>query len=198
MISLIKPEPDFKVVGEAGSVAEAVQAAKETKPDVVLLDYGLPDGTGLEATKAILKIHPDASIIFLTVHEADDELFAAIRSGAKGYLLKDIPIAKMFQALRGIRLGQAPISRRMTSHVLAEFARSEQPRAYEADAFNLLTPRELDVLRLVAQGTKNQEIADHLFISVNTVKNHIHNMLEKLKLRDRYELANYANERGLA
>lgn len=197
LVSLIKPQPDFDVVGEAGSVAEAIQLANDLKPDLVLMDFGLPDGTGLDATKAILEIHPDANIVFLTVHEADDDLFAAIRYGAKGYLLKNVPVSKMLQALRGMGRGEAPLSREMTSRVLAELARSEKPQPHQKDAFSLLTSRELEVLRLIARGATNQQIADELFISVNTVKNHVHNMLEKLELKDRYELADYAGEHGL-
>jgi len=197
LVSLIKPQPDFEVVGEAGSVAEAIQLANDLKPDLVLMDFGLPDGTGLDATKAILEVHPDTKIVFLTVHEADDDLFAAIRYGAKGYLLKNVPVSKMLQALRGMGRGEAPLSREMTSRVLAELARSEKLQPHQKDAFSLLTSRELEVLRLIARGATNQQIADELFISVNTVKNHVHNMLEKLELKDRYELADYAGEHGL-
>ena len=127
LVSLFTTQPGFEVIGEAGTVAEAISLSRELKPNLILMDYGLPDGTGLEATQAILAEHPDTNIIFLTVHEAEDDLFAAIRSGAKGYLLKNIPVAKMIDAIKGMMRGEAPISREMTSQILAEFARNRRP-----------------------------------------------------------------------
>jgi DNA-binding NarL/FixJ family response regulator len=102
LVSLLVSQPDFEVIGEAGTVAEAISLSQELKPDLILMDYGLPDGTGLDATQAILGENPDINIVFLTVHEADDDLFAAIRYGAKGYLLKNIAVGKMVDALRGM------------------------------------------------------------------------------------------------
>ena len=197
LVSLLVSQPDFEVIGEAGTVAEAISLSQELKPDLILMDYGLPDGTGLEATRAILGENPDISIVFLTVHEADDDLFAAIRYGAKGYLLKNIAVGKMVDALRGMARGEAPLSRKMTSQVLTEFARTQSQDEDDILSEGLLTPRELDVLAEICTGSSNKEIGDKLFISPNTVKNHIHNMLEKLGLSNRHELANYAAKRGL-
>ncbi len=197
LVSLLVSQPDFEVIGEAGTVAEAISLSQELKPDLILMDYGLPDGTGLEATRAILGENPDINIVFLTVHEADDDLFAAIRYGAKGYLLKNIAVGKMVDALRGMVRGEAPLSRKMTSQVLTEFARTQSPDGDDMLSEGLLTPRELEVLAEICTGSSNKEIGDKLFISPNTVKNHIHNMLEKLGLSNRHELANYAAKRGL-
>lgn len=196
LVSLLGPQPDFEVVGEAGSVQEAVLIAQKLEPDLVLMDYGLPDGTGTEATEAILSKKPDTKIVFLTIHDEDDELFAAIRSGAKGYLLKNVPVSKMLDALRGLACGEAPISREMTSRILEEFAKSENGYQ-DGTALSQLTPRERDVLREISTGASNREIAERLFISVNTVKVHVHNLLEKLELRDRRELAEYAAQHRL-
>ncbi len=197
LVSLLASQPDFEVIGEAGTVADAITLSRELKPDLILMDYGLPDGTGLDATRAILSDNPEINIVFLTVHETDDDLFAAIRYGAKGYLLKNIAVGKMVEALRGMARGEAPLSRQMAGRVLHEFSRTRAPADDEVESVYLLTPRELDVLAEICTGASNKEIGDKLFISANTVKNHIHNMLEKLGLTNRFELANYAAKRGL-
>jgi two-component system nitrate/nitrite response regulator NarL len=197
LVSLLASQPDFEVIGEAGTVADAIELSRELKPDLILMDYGLPDGTGLDATRAILSENPEINIVFLTVHETDDDLFAAIRYGAKGYLLKNIAVGKMVEALRGMARGEAPLSRQMTGRVLHEFSRTRAPTDDEVESVYLLTPRELDVLAEICTGSSNKEIGDKLFISANTVKNHIHNILEKLGLTNRFELANYAAKRGL-
>jgi DNA-binding NarL/FixJ family response regulator len=191
LASLLNAQPDFSVVGQAGSVGEAIILARELCPDLILMDFGLPDGTGLEATQAILAERPTTMIVFLTVHEQDERLFAAIRSGAKGYLLKNVPVAKLLAHLRGLERGEAAISPTMTSHILGEFARMSP--AHESSQVEAeLTARELDVLRLLAAEASNREIADRLCISENTVKNHVGNILAKLDLRNRREAASFA------
>lgn len=197
LVSLFKPQPDFQVVGEAGSVAEAVSACRRLKPDLVLMDYTLPDGTGPEATRSILSENPSVGIVFLTIHEDDEQLFAAIQSGACGYLLKNVPVAKMMEALRGLRRGEAPLSREMTGRLVAHMAHLAEPGSKSAGSSALLTRREVDVIRMVAKGSSNQEIAGALFVSINTVKNHIHNMLEKLGMKNRRDLTSYAIQSGL-
>jgi len=164
------------------------------KPDMILMDFTLPDGTGADATRQILGEHPDCKIVFLTMSEEDEDLFAAIRSGAKGYLLKNMQPRKLVAALRGVQRGESALSRSMTVRLMEEFShtkKSEYPQE------TTLTRREIDVLRALASGLSNQEIAAHLFISENTVKYHVHSILEKLNLRDRKEAANYAREHGL-
>jgi two-component system NarL family response regulator len=197
LVSLLETQPDISVAGEAGRVSEAIGMARELEPDLILMDFGLPDGTGLEATQAILAEQPEAKIVFLTVHEQDDRLFAAIRSGAKGYLLKNVPVSKLLDYLRGVERGEAAVSPAMTSHILDEFARlgsGPDPGPAELDE---LTTREVEVLQEVARGATNREIADRLCISENTVKNHVGNILAKLNLRNRREAAGFARRHGL-
>lgn len=197
LISLFEPQPDFEVVGEAGSVEEAIQVVRSTHPDLILMDYGIPGGSGIDATRAILAEHPETSIVFLTVHEGDDELFGAIRSGAKGYLLKNIPVSKMLAALRGMLRGEAPLSRAMTGRLLAAITTAATSSSQHGMRTTTLTEREIQVLQQMATGATNQEIADRLFVSVNTVKNHVHNILEKLDLHDRRTAVRYAREHDL-
>ncbi|HSQ25901.1 MAG TPA: response regulator transcription factor [Anaerolineales bacterium] len=191
MISLLRSVPEFEIVGEAGSVSEAVHKASLLKPDMILMDFSLPDGTGLDATRRILANLPDTKIVFLTVHDSDEELFAAIRYGAKGYLLKNIPVHQMIKALKGMVYGQAPISREMTTRLIEEFAKSSSQTSSALMPVDLLSSRELQIAQAVAEGATNQEIGQRFFISANTVKNHIHNILKKLKLKNRHELARY-------
>jgi len=197
LASLFAPQPDFEVVGAAGSVGEAIEGARRTRPDLILMDYGLPGGSGIDATRAILADHPEASIGVRTGHEGDDELFGAIRSGAKGYLLKNIPVSKMLTALRGMMRGEAPLSRAMTGRLLGALSNSGSLPVQKSGKFTRLTSREIEILQAMANGATNQEIADRLFISVNTVKNHVHSILEKLGLSDRRKAVKYAREHGL-
>jgi DNA-binding NarL/FixJ family response regulator len=197
LVSLLGSQPDFNVVGQAGSVPEAIAMARELQPDLVLMDFGLPDSSGLEATQAILADRPETSIVFLTVHEEDDRLFAAIRGGAKGYLLKNVPVSKLLTYLRGVKRGEAAISRAMTSRILTEFSRLEPPRNRDESEVGDLTVREVEVLHELAKGATNREVADHLFITENTVKNHVRSILSKLHLRNRREATSFALHHGL-
>lgn len=194
---MLNGQPDIEVVGQAGTVADAVRLARELCPDLVLMDFGLPDGSGLEATQAILAERPDTSIVFLTVHDQDDRLFAAIRAGAKGYLLKNVALSNLLAYLRGIEQGEVAISLTMTSQIFKEFLRLRPPtEASTLDGVEL-TWREEEVLRELAAGATNQEIAEHLVIAENTVKVHVHHILSKLNLRNRREAINYARNHGL-
>jgi two-component system, NarL family, nitrate/nitrite response regulator NarL len=194
LAAIIRSETDIEIMGQAGSVQEAIELVKTLKPDLVLMDFGLPDGTGADATRAILKEYPQCKIIFLTMSEEDEHLFAAIRSGAKGYLLKNMRPSKLISTLRSVQQGESALSRSMTLRLMEELARTkETPRTGDPT----LTRREMEVLRELAAGVSNQEIAQHLFISENTVKYHVHSILEKLNLSDRRDAAIYARERGL-
>jgi DNA-binding NarL/FixJ family response regulator len=197
LVSLLKAQPDITVVGEAGCVDEAIAMARELGPDLVLMDFGLPDGTGLDATQTILADQPEINIVFLTVHEQDDRLFAAIRSGAKGYLLKNVPVSKLLAYLRGVEYGEAAISGAMASRILDEFARLGPGRESGQAEVGELTSREIAILKELATGATNREIASRLFISENTVKNHVGNILAKLNLRNRREAASFAQRHGL-
>jgi DNA-binding NarL/FixJ family response regulator len=194
LIAIVRSAPDVEVVGQAGSVSEAIELIRTIKPDIILMDFGLPDGTGADATRAILKEYPECKIVFLTMSEDDDNLFDAIRSGARGYLLKNLHPAKLISTLRSVQQGESALSRTMTLRVMEELSRT---RKTEYPAEITLTHREIDVLRAIATGLSNQDIANHLFITENTVKYHVHSILEKLKLPSRKEAAAYARKHGL-
>lgn len=199
LVGLINRQEDLHVVGEAGTVEEAVRLALENKPDLVLMDFNLPDGTGLDATRSIIENLPETKIVFLTIYDDDERLISAIRLGAKGYLLKNIPIANLLSALRGMLRGEAALSRVMTSRILEEFSHTAQGASSSVgdDPIDLLTGREMEVLREMASNATNREIAERLFISENTVRNHVHNILEKLKATSRREAINLARRKGL-
>jgi DNA-binding NarL/FixJ family response regulator len=194
LAAIIRSEPDIEIVGQAGTVQEAIGLAREIKPDMILMDFGLPDGTGVDATRAILNENPACKIVFLTMSEEDEDLFAAVRSGAKGYLLKNMRPAKLVSSLRSVQKGESALSRSMTLRLMEELARTKKtPRAGDVT----LTRRELEVLQELALGKSNQEIAEKLVISENTVKYHVHSILEKLHLSDRRDVAAYAREHSL-
>ena len=194
LVAIIRSEPGVDVIGQAGSVKEAVDIVNALKPDVVLMDFSLPDGTGADATQQIMEIHQDCKIIFLTMSEQDENLFAAIRSGAKGYLLKNMHPTKLVASIKSVYEGESALSRSMTVLLMDELARSKAPE-HKGDP--TLTRRELEILRELASGFSNSEIADHLFIAENTVKYHVHSILGKLELSDRKEAAEYARKHGL-
>ena len=196
LAAIVRSEPDIEVIGQAGTVQESIEVVLDLIPDLVLMDFGLPDGNGAQATRAILNEYPACKIIFLTMSEEDESLFAAIRSGAKGYLLKNMRPAKLVSTLRSVQKGESALSRSMTLRLMEELARTKEPQ--RSDESNpTLTRRELEVLRELAAGGSNQEIAERLFISENTVKYHVHSILEKLNLSDRRDAAIYAREHRL-
>ena len=193
---LLNAETGFEVVAQAGSVREAIAMARQHRPEVVLMDFTLPDGSGADASEAILQELPDCKIVFLTVYEADDKLLAAIRSGAKGYLLKNVPISKLISSLRGLDEGEAALSRKMTARLMAELSHDRQVDEVKKN-FSLLSQRELDVLQEVANGASNREIAEKLVISENTVKHHMHNIIAKLEVHNRREAVDLARRTKL-
>jgi DNA-binding NarL/FixJ family response regulator len=190
---VLAQEPDIEVVGEAGDGAEAVEQAADLLPDVVLMDVRMPRRSGIEACTAIKDVVPSARIIMLTISDEEGDLYEAIKAGATGYLLKEISIDEVATAIRAVAGGQSLISPAMASKLLTEFAtlikRDGDRQQLPAPR---LTERELEVLRLVARGLNNRDIAKQLFISENTVKNHIRNILEKLQLHSRMEAVVYA------
>jgi two-component system NarL family response regulator len=194
---LLSRQSDMQVVGEASSVHEAIEKFRALKPDIILMDFNLSDGTGLDATRVILQESPETNIIFLTVHDDDERLFAAVRLGAKGYLIKNLPVAKLLSALRGIKNGEAPISRHMMSKILTEFSKSNPCDQEGPSPLAVLTGREMEVISELATNATNREIADRLFISENTVRNHMHNILDKLNLSGRREAVALARQYGL-
>jgi two-component system, NarL family, nitrate/nitrite response regulator NarL len=194
LISLMKTRSDLvHVVGEAETGKEAVRLAEQLRPDIVLMDIYMPDRNGLEATREIRKKFPDIAIVILTSSESDQHLNEAVSLGISGYLLKNLDGEELFDLLAGIERGEAAMTRTMAARLLknAADARAGTP---EDDS---LTARELEVLRLVARGSSNMQIAAELTISVNTVKSHLKNILAKLQLENRTQVAAYAIERGL-
>jgi DNA-binding NarL/FixJ family response regulator len=189
---LLASERDFELVGEASDGMRAVEMARELMPDVILMDISMPGIDGLEATRQIKAEIPYVRIVILTVSDSDRSLFEAIKSGAQGYLLKQVEPAALLNTLRGIARGEASISRSMASRLLQDLAREPRPAAPSAMAAARLTPREQEVLGLVAHGKSNKEIASALDIAENTVKNHLKNILEKLHLENRVQAATFA------
>jgi len=195
--ALLSSRQDMQVVGEAGDGLEAIALARGTLPDVILMDIGMPKCDGLEATRRIKREMPYAKIVILTVSDEDQHLFEAIKSGAQGYLLKNLEPYQLYDMLESISRGEAPLSGAMAAKILEEFTRPDQGSAQEPEARDELTTREIDVLELVAEGKTNKEIASSLVISENTVKIHLRNILEKLHLQNRIQAAVYAVRQGL-
>jgi len=193
LVMVLEQEKDIDLVGEAGDGAEAVNIAQDTMPDVVLMDVRMTRRGGIEATSQIKAIAPHTKILMLTISDEEADLYDAIKAGASGYLLKEISIEEVANAIRQVHSGQSMISPSMASKLLTEFATmvkktDEKPAAAQPR----LTEREMEVLRLVAKGRNNRDIAKELFISENTVKNHIRNILEKLHLHSRMQAVVYA------
>lgn len=198
LASIIRQEPDIEVVGLAGTAGESVQAARELKPDIVLMDFNLPDATGAEATLQIIQDSPECKVIFMTMSERNEDMLAAIRSGAVGYLLKNMAPSKLVAALRAVNQGESALSRSMTLTVMQELSRTKAGPPQDDPRVGKLTRRERDILVEIAAGKSNHEIAGQMVISENTVKYHVHSILEKLDLADRKEAARFAHEHGLA
>jgi two-component system nitrate/nitrite response regulator NarL len=193
---LLDAQPDFEVVGEARDGLEAVEQAQALHPDVVLMDIRMPGCDGLEATRRIKVQMPDVRVVMLTVSDDDQDLATAVRYGADGYLLKDLLPETLFQQLRGLKSGQAPISRAMTGKLFRQLAQRSRPTVRPA-AIDVLSARESEVLALVVSGCSNREIAGELGITRNTVKNHLRNILVKLGVKNRAQAAAYAVSHGL-
>jgi DNA-binding NarL/FixJ family response regulator len=191
LIMLLGGDSDIEVVGEAADGVTATELAITTAPDVILLDVRMPRRTGVEACRAIKEAVPATKIIMLTVSDEEADLYESVKNGAAGYLLKDSSIEEVAQAVRVVNEGQSLISPSMAVKLIDEFKQMSKPEREQGPALRL-TERELEVLRLVAKGLNNREVAKELFISENTVKNHVRNILEKLQLHSRMEAVMYA------
>lgn len=190
---VLEDDDTIEVAGEAGDGEKALELARDEVPDVVVMDVRMPALSGIEATRQIKDELPHTKILMLTISDEEDDLYQAIKAGANGYLLKEISIDEIASAVRSVQNGQSLISPSMASKLLNEFAtmikKEEEKQQVPAPR---LTPREMEVLQHVAQGMNNREIAKSLFISENTVKNHVRNILEKLHLHSRMEAVVYA------
>jgi DNA-binding NarL/FixJ family response regulator len=196
LAGLFKYQDDFEVVGEASDAAMALAQVAELHPDVVLMDIDMPGDDGITTTRRLKSAFPDVTVVMLTVHDATDKLLEAIKAGAQGYLVKNIRSAELLDQLRGLRQGEAAMTRRMAARILEEFQRGQGSLGTQQETAHDLTVRELEVLRLVADRLSNKEIAARLVISEHTVKNHLKNILGKLHLRTRREAADYGLARG--
>jgi DNA-binding NarL/FixJ family response regulator len=192
LMMVLEDEDDIEVIAEAANGAEAFELARALAPDVVLMDVRMPKVDGITATRSILEAIPNANVIMLTVSDEEDDLFEAMKAGAAGYLLKEISIDEVGRSVRGVHHGQRLVTPSLATKLITEFAGiSRRPSARGVDVPQL-TPRELEVLRHVADGASNREVANRLGISENTVKNHVRNILEKLRLHSRMEAVLYA------
>ena len=188
---VLEAEPDIELVGEASDGEEAVEKAGESLPEVILMDIRMPRTSGIEACRALKELVPSTKIVMLTISDEEEDLFEAIRAGASGYLLKDIPLDEVADTVRAVNGGQSLINPSMAGKLLTEFAtlarRDDDDSRPQQVPAPKLTDREMQVLKLVARGMNNRDIAKQLFISENTVKNHVRNILEKLQIHSRME-----------
>lgn len=194
LVGLLQSEPGLEVVGEAAGGEEALHQILALEPDVVLMDVKMPQMDGVEVTRRLLAARPQTRVLVLTVSEEDEDLFAAIQAGARGYILKNADADELLQAIARVHAGEAMLSPAVTLRVLQALRSGGPPPEPELP----LTPRERDVLRLLAQGASNRQIAERLMISENTVKTHVAHILEKLGLDNRAEVVAYVSRLNLS
>jgi DNA-binding NarL/FixJ family response regulator len=197
--ALLDTQPDFTVAGTAADGAEAVQACREHRPDVALLDVRMPGMDGIEATRLVAGTGQGPRVLILTTFDLDEYVYDALRAGASGFLLKDVTAERLFDAVRVIAAGEALLAPSVTRRLIGEFARQRAGKAGPGSSAALaaLTPRETEVLRLIAEGLSNAEIAARLVVTEETVKTHVSRILGKLALRDRTQAVVTAYESGL-
>jgi DNA-binding NarL/FixJ family response regulator len=193
---ILESEPDITVLGEAGNGAEAIELVRRHSPAVALLDIRMPVMDGLQAARKVIELHPETRVLILTTFDADDYVYEALRAGASGFLLKDSPADQLITAVRCLAAGEALIDPVITRRLISQFALAARRPAGLPEELRALTARELDVLRLVARGLSNIEIARELVVEENTVKTHVSRLLMKLGLRDRVQAVVLAYESG--
>jgi len=194
---LLQSEPDFEVVGEARNGREAVDKTLQLRPDVVLMDIAMPEINGLDATKQIKAARSEAHVLVLTVHESDEYFFQALQAGASGYVLKGATSAELVAAVRAVYSGGIYLHPTVAEKLVADYLKRDSSQTSQHDRYGSLTPREKEVLILIAEGATNQEIASKLVLSTSTVQTHRANIMEKLNLHNRAELIKYAIRQGL-
>jgi len=195
--SLLNSQPDIEVINDVGSVNEAVSLLIEFKPDIFLLDIGPRFEEGLNVIRTIHNQQPEIKTIVLANEVTDELLINSLRNGAKGYLLKNNQFENILTSIRAVGRGEAALSRQMTRRLLDELSRHESQEDYAYHSIDKLTEREFEIFGLLAAGMTNRQIADELYISENTVKIHVHNILNKLKLNNRRETAKFASLQGI-
>ena len=195
--ALLETQPDFTVVGTASDGAEAVKISRELRPDVVLMDVRMPGTDGIEATRQLTGAANGPHVIILTTFDLDEYVYDALCAGASGFLLKDVTGERLFDAVRVVAAGEALLAPAVTRRLISEFARLRPTAPAPPAAVAELTPRETEVLRLLAEGLSNPEIASRLVITEETVKTHVSRVLHKLGLRDRAQAVVLAYESGL-
>ena len=194
--SLLSSNPDFEIVGEAEDGRDAIRCIEKFKPDLVLMDLSMPKMDGLDAITEIKKQSPDTKVLVLTVHKAEEYVFASLKAGADGYLLKDATHAELTLAIESVLAGKPYISPGISEKLVAGYLEGKKPLETES-SWDSLTQRERQVLKLIAEGYKNKEIAGYLYISVKTVEKHRANLMKKLNLHNASALTAFAMEKGL-
>jgi DNA-binding NarL/FixJ family response regulator len=193
----LETHDEFEVVGEAADGEQAIERARSLRPDVVLLDIRMPRMDGVEATARLTALAPPPRVLVLTTFDLDEYLFGALRAGAAGFLLKDAPRERLVEAIHVVHAGDALLSPSITRRLIADYAARRDPLTPPTELLGRLTPREREVLMLVARGLSNGEIARHLVVTEATVKSHFGNVLLKLDLRDRVQAVVFAYEHGI-
>lgn len=197
--TLLNASSEFEIVGDASNGEEALRMVLQHSPDVVLMDLRMPIMDGVDATRRILQMNKPTKVIVLTTFDDDENVFEALRAGAVGYLLKDVSSEKLYEAIKAANQGEYFLLPSITAKVVSEFSRISKPAPRHQDAFlpDPLSPREIEIIRLVATGASNKEIAEKLVISEGTVKNHLSSILSKLSVRDRMQAVLKAKELGI-
>ena len=198
LVSMLSEQEDITVIGTAPGGDEAVAEIKNLLPDVALIDIGMPDKDGIEITQALHQTVPEVRVIILGMIDLTEEIMSCIEAGAAGYVLKEASFESLVDTIRAIHQGEPYCSPRMTASLFSRIAELANERMPKIPANSVkLTPRELEIINLIADGLSNKEIGKRLFIETQTVKNHIHNILDKLQLYNRLEVVQYARERNL-
>lgn len=197
--TLLNASPDFEIVGDASNGEEALRMVLQYSPNVVLMDLRMPIMDGVEATRRILQMSKPTKVIVLTTFDDDENVFEALRAGAVGYLLKDVSSEKLYEAIKAANQGEYFLLPSITAKVVSEFSRISRPAPKNLENFlpDPLSPREVEIIRLVATGASNKEIAEKLVISEGTVKNHLSSILSKMSVRDRMQAVLKAKELGI-
>jgi DNA-binding NarL/FixJ family response regulator len=195
--ALLDEEPDINVVGEAGQAREALKLVEELRPDIVLMDLSLPGMDGVELTRRIRKRFPSTRVLVLSMHDSEEYVSRALRGGAAGYILKQSTSTELVLALRAVAAGSTFLSPGVSQILISDYVRRAASRERDEAALGVLTPREREVLQLIARGLNNRQIAERLYISIKTVETHRGNMMRKLDVHDRASLVRFAIDAGL-